>query len=301
MAGQVLHRELYLKGIPSRLTDKTAFPRDKVCGGALQWDSWEYLNSIFDIKEKAQTLRTINHFWRGKRISRVHLNMPMVYVSRYVLDDALNRQQEGMQAGSQESIRVLAGGVSHPKGNWLGFQGPAEPVDELEMHYGRGIYLGISPTGGEKSHAAFIMKKSLFKNTESVRSYIKKELKLNIEGPLKGTKAIDYRASFSRELAVGDAKLTTHSFLGLGMKHAILSARLMARLIASDRVKDYSALHRCLFRKYRIASWLAGTIYDSPLRLALRPVLGNPALFLSAYRWLHEPDPAHGMTLQAIL
>jgi flavin-dependent dehydrogenase len=288
LAGQVLHRELYLKGIRSGLVDKAIFPREKVCGGALQWDSWQYLNSIFDIQEKVKTIHAINHFWRGKRISRVGLKVPMVYISRYVLDNSLYRQQQLMEAGTEPLIRVVAAGVQNQRGDWLGFQGPIEPVEELEMHYGRGIYLGITPTLEDQSHAAFIVKKSLFKNTERLRDYIKKELGLNIRGPLKGTKDIHYHESYYRGLAIGDAKLTTHPFLGLGMKHAILSARLMACLIASDKVEDYPKIHRRLFRKYRWASLITGRIYDSPFRFILRLILKNPSLFLSAYYRLHR-------------
>ncbi len=290
LAGQVLHRELYLKGISSRLVDKTAFPRDKVCGGALQWDSWRYLNSIFDIQEKVRVLHVINHFWRGKKISRIGLKTPMIYISRYALDNALNHQQQSIETEPDGQIRVIAGGVPNQEGDWIGFQGPTEPIGELEMHYGRGVYLGISPTLEDQSHVAFVIKRSLFKNVEQLRGYIKKELGLNIRGPLKGTKGIHYHRASSRELAVGDAKLTTHPFLGLGMKHAILSARLMAHLVASGGLKDYSKIHGRLFRKYRWISFAVGKIYDSPLYFILKPVLENQVFFLNTYRWLHHPD-----------
>ena len=49
IAGQVLNRELFSRGIASRLADRTTFPREKVCGGVLQWDSWQYLKSTFQI------------------------------------------------------------------------------------------------------------------------------------------------------------------------------------------------------------------------------------------------------------
>jgi len=291
LAGQVLNRELYLKGVPSRLVDKAVFPREKVCGGALQWDSWQYLNSIFNIQEKVKTIHAIDHFWRGQRISRVRLKSPMVYISRYALDNALHHQQQSIEFGSKESIRVIAAGVRNEKGDWLGFQGSIDAVEELQMHYGRGIYLGIAPTLEDQSHMSFIVKKSLFENIEGLKDYIKKELGLDIQGPLKGTKGIHYHESSFEGLAIGDAKLTTHPFLGLGMKHAILSARLMAQLIVSHRVEDYSKVHRRLFRKYRWASLMTGRIYDSPFRFFLRSILENPPLFLNIHHWLHhDPD-----------
>ena len=255
----------------------------------MQWDSWDYLNSVFTLREKVRTIPTLSHFWRGKRISRVTLKTPMIYVSRLVLDNTLNDQQQPAETTSKEVIHVNASGVENHKGDWIGFQGSCEPVEDLEMHYGRGLYLGIAPTLEEKSHVAFIVKRNLFRNTEDLRHVLQKELGLNIQGPMKGTKAIHYHASSFEGLAVGDAKLTTHPFLGLGMKHAIFSARLLAELIASGRKEDYSRLHRRLFWKYRWASRVAGGLYDSPNRFILWPVLKNQKVFLKAYRWLHSP------------
>lgn len=290
LAGQVLHRELTLKGIPSRLTDRAAFPRDKVCGGILQADSWDYLNSVFDLPNRFRRIGAISHFWHGKKLSRVILKEPMFFISRFVLDDALNRQQKTPVIEPDHCFRVKASGARHPKGEWIGFQGETEPVEEIQMHYGRGIYLGISPMTEGKSHVAMIVKKRLFKNQERLRDFIKKELGLKFSLPLKGTGAIHYHASSSEGLAVGDAKLVTHPFLGLGMKHAILSARLLAKLISEGREDQYPALHKSIFRKYRWASWISGKLYDSPFRSALKPLLQNSALFLSAYHALHHGE-----------
>lgn len=286
LAGQVLQRELTLRGVPSRMAERAAFPRDKVCGGVLQWDSWEYLNSVFELKIAFKTVPSVSHFWRGKRLSRIASKTPMVSVSRFELDDALNRQQRPLETESSEIIRVLASGVQDREGEWLGFQGTAEPVGELEMHYGRGIYLGIAPLADGRAHLAFIVKKNLFGGMDALRDYLKKELGLCVSGPLKGTKGIRYHAVGREGLAVGDAKLATHPFLGLGMKHAIESARLLAHLIAEGRTEDYAALHPKRFRRYRWASAFGGRLYDSPFRFTLKPILCEP-VFSCAYRWLH--------------
>lgn len=288
IAGQVLHRELYLKGIPSTLADPSSFPRDKVCGGTLQWDSWRYLNSIFPLQEKIQMFHSIRHFWRGKPIASHALKNPMVYLSRYALDDALNRCQESLPPASGEAIRILAAGASSENTDWMGFQGSADPVDGLEMHYGKEIYLGLAPTPEGPSHAAFVMKRRLFKGVPALRDYLKKELGIRVGENLKGMKGISYRAASKNAFAVGDAKLATHPFLGLGMKHAILSARLLASLIAENRLEEYPQLHARLFRKYRWANRFAGSLYDSPFRFTLAPILKNRILFQAGYHWLHS-------------
>ena len=295
LAGQVLHRELYLKGIASRLVEKTAFPREKVCGGCLQWDSWEYLNSIFALPKNIRIIRTIAHFWKGKQISRITLSPPMVYVSRYILDETLNQQQQTLDFDPNHAMRVLASGISSQKnkGDWLGFQGCSRPVDELEMHYGRSVYLGLSPASDTQSHMALIVKKSFFQNTEQLKNYVHDELRLDIEIS-KGTQSISYDffpSRSSQELAVGDAMLATQPFLGLGMKHAIQSARLMADLIASDKTDDYHAVHKKVFRKYHLANRISGRIYDSSFQSLFRLFVGNSLLVSKTYHWLHKTHP----------
>ncbi len=290
IAGQVLHRELTKNGVPSRLVDNAVFPREKVCGGAMQWDSWQYLRSVFDLPQEVRLIRRIRHFWRGKPLSSVALDPPMVYAPRFFLDDALFSQQNISDIPAEGCLRVAAAGIESRGGDWLGFQGQTRPAEDLEMHYGRGIYLGIAPTLEGQGHVALIVKKSAFRNAEGLRRLVREELDLEVEGPLKGTRSLRYHAPAKKELAVGDAMLATHPFLGLGMKHAILSARLMARCILSGRTDDYADAHRRLFGKYRRASWAAGTLYDSPLRFVLKPWLGSPRLFLRSYRWLHGQE-----------
>ncbi len=285
LAGQVLHRELGNRGIASSLCDLTGFPRDKVCGGVMQWDSWQYLKSVFSIPHAVKTLPVMAHFWRGRQIARVALDPPMVYLSRWELDNTLY-DQRSPATEEKGSLRVMAAGAARQKGEWLGFQTQCAPVPELQMHYGRGIYMGLTPTLGVVSHAALILKKDRFQGTDALKRYVKKELGVVLDGRFKGTKDIDYRV-YAPGLAIGDAKLATHAFLGLGMKHAILSARLAARLIAENRSGFYPVCHRRFFRKYRWASRVAGRIYDSPFQCLLKPLFGHPALFMTLYHWLH--------------
>jgi 2-polyprenyl-6-methoxyphenol hydroxylase-like FAD-dependent oxidoreductase len=288
IAGRVLARELALRGIPARLVDKSPFPRDKVCGGVLQPSSWRYLRSVFAVREPARPVPAIEHHWRGRRISRIELRDPFIFVSRLKLDHALEAGPEP-PPDAGPVLRVRATGAFAPGGDWLGFHGRCPPVEELRMHYGRGIYLGMSPTPeGDASHAAFIVRKELFGGTERLAAFLERELGVRFVSPLKGTGPIRYGCS-DGGLAVGDAALTTHPFLGLGMKHAILSARLLAGCIGRGEPEAYPREHRRRFAKIRRASALAARLYGSELlRWALWPVLRWKGLFLPAYRWLHE-------------
>ena len=287
IAGQVLQKELHLKEISSRLDDRSSFPRDKVCGGILQADSWEYLNSIFAIDLPVRKTKGLSQFWGKKKVSTTQFLNEMVFTPRLELDNALCLQnQSSFPAAGQKIIEVIATGAEEPTGEWVGFQTQHEPIDDVRLYYGRDIYLGIAPTLGKTSHVAFIVKRRLFKNLEDLNEKIIREFGLRLKMALKGTGRIRYGYS-SLAMAIGDAKLATHPFLGLGMKHAILSARLMAQLIAENRQNEYDRIHRMIFKKYQMSSAALHMINTSLLRFVWRPLLA-PQTFNHTYKWLHH-------------
>ena len=291
IAGQVLHRELLCSGIRSTLLDLKRFPREKVCGGLLQNDSWEYLNSRFKLPEPRWVYR-MSHFWRTKKISGYEPRKPMAFLPRIVLDSALdneNKSQLENSSRSGDSITILASGIPRNCGEWIGFQAEAETEltsHDLQMHYGRGIYLGVIPLGLGRGHVAFIVKKDFFKGLPDLKEKVSSEFDIKFLGELKGTGQINYDF-FSDEMAVGDAKMTTHPFLGFGMKHAILSARLCAEHIRTGKITEYPKAHARMFRKYLLASRLGGRIFDSPFQDLLRPFFQWPYLFRHTYKWIH--------------
>lgn len=286
IAGQVLHRELCLRGIESELVERAAFPREKVCGGVLQPDSWRYLNRLFHITDPFLEMRSISHIWRGRRLSKVPLKEPLIFIPRLTLDHALFKQQQHGTLKAPEALEIDATGVGAQTGEWLGFQSRCEKADGLEMHYAEGIYLGLCPTLERDAHAAFIVKKDYFKNPKDLKERAERELGVRFTAPLKGTGQIHYGYS-PRNLAIGDAKLTTHPFLGLGMKHAMLSAKLMADCIERGQVQTFSRQHARAFSRIRRVSALTGRLYDSPLRAVLKPFLKYELLFRPIYRWIH--------------
>jgi len=292
IAGQTLRAELERLGIPVAISDSRTFPRDKVCGGVLQPDSWRYLRDTFGIDCPHAKLDSISHFWRGRRLSCHRLGEPLVFAARLELDHELWRRPASPTAAeakkNPEALRIIASGArSGTEGAWIGFQADAPPVDGLQMHYGRGIYAGICRTPSGIAHAAFLVRRALYKNPEQMRALVLSELGIRLEGALKGTSRIRYGTS-GVGLAVGDAKLTTHPFLGLGMKHAILSARLLARLIAEGREGEYDARHREAFRRMRWASRAGEAIFDTPFKALAWPFLFAGPVFRSAYAWIHK-------------
>ncbi|GEM_PF-1923830 len=292
IAGQVLQKELYLKGILSRLDDRSSFPRDKVCGGVLQADSWEYLNSVFKIECPSRKIDALTQFWGKKKVSTTRFRNAMVYVSRLELDNSLHLQNPSQSpVAGQEIIEVKATGAEDPMGEWIGFQTQYEPVDDVELYYGRNIYLGITPTLGRTSHVAFIVKRDYFKSPEDLNRRICSEFGLRFEMPLKGTGRIRYGYA-SLPMAIGDAKLSTHPFFGFGMKHAILSARLMAQMIAENRQSDYDRAHRKIFKKLQGSSAFVFRLNASLFRFLWRLLLA-PIIFERIYEWLHNISKDH--------
>jgi hypothetical protein len=71
------------------------------------------------------------------------------------------------------------------------------------------------------------------------------------------------------------------------MKHAVLSARLLAEQIARGEHARYSRTHRRLFRRQRLLGLAAGRLYDSPFQRLLLPILKSERAFLLLYGWLH--------------
>ena len=71
------------------------------------------------------------------------------------------------------------------------------------------------------------------------------------------------------------------------MKHAILSARLMAEKISKGESDGYPRAHGRVFRRWRLISDLGGRLYDSPFRTMLKPLIRNKTIFFRLYGWLH--------------
>ncbi|MBV9463452.1 MAG: hypothetical protein JO317_04415 [Verrucomicrobiae bacterium] len=291
IAGQVLARELSARGVPCDLIEKKTFPRPKVCGGVLQADSWEYLREAFSLPADvaAAELPTISHFWRGRRLSTIRFRKPMVFAPRFELDAKLSESRGGEFTPESDPLVVRASGAP-PDGDWVGLEADGPPVKGLEMHYNKSCYLGLCESGAPTSHCAVLARRSALAGKGDPRDWIERESGVRLLNKPRGTASIRYGYG-PNDLAVGDAKLTTHPFLGLGMRHAIESARLMARCIAEDRVGDYSSEHRRAFSRYHRASSLLEAAYDSPLRFLLGAFL-VPSIFEPAYRWVHQgPSP----------
>jgi len=305
LAGQVLRRELNKNGIISRVEEKASFPRHKVCGGILQWDSWKYLISNFHIEADFVRIYMMSHFWNKRFISRIKLEEPMVFIPRIQLDEQLNRvnteedhvsdsfDEHGITPENQITISAVGG--TGKKGKWMGFQGEIEGLQktcdshpELRMYYSKGLYLGLVVNPKGTGHAAFMVRDDKRLNFRDLSCLVQKQFGLPKLSAIRGTGKINFGYQ-DRHLAVGDAMLMFPPFLGLGMKHAILSSQLMAACILSGNISSYTELHRKIFRRWYLSSQHLDNVYDSIWAVPALYVFLRPKIFHYLYKWLHKP------------
>lgn len=297
IAGRVLKRELEDRGIPVRLTDADTFPRQKVCGGVLQPDTWEYLRRRFDL---ALPVREIHHaafYWQKSLSGRHRLKTPWIYASRFDLDASMGACDPAANAprGNDDVTEAAAATAGAPliraegkgAGDWIGLSADCDPVEELKMILDDDLYLGVSPTAGPRAHAAILIRPAAFKGLDRLTEHLASKLGVTGASNFKGTRRIRYGRSHPAVLSAGDAILRTHPFLGFGMKHAVLSARMLAECIAEGRADEYPAMHRRAFRIQAAASSVFESLYRFRMPRLISMVCGPSALYRPLHRCLH--------------
>jgi flavin-dependent dehydrogenase len=286
LSGRVLHHELKKRGVSSQIADRVDFPRQKVCGGVLQADSWEYLNKEFKLSIPHHCIESVSFYWKGKKYGTFFPEKPMVQISRFFLDEALVCENSQRVDGSA-NLEVDATGA-HTEGGWLGFQSEGPPVDELEMHLSADLYLGLAPSAkGAVSHAAFLVRKTAFKSPEQTRELVQKKLGVRLAGPMKGAGCLQY-PSISEKLSVGDAKFLSHPILGFGMTHAIDSSRLLARLIAENRAHEYAREHADKFKAAYEINRVIAALFQSRSMALFSHLLRSRSFIQFLYGRLHR-------------
>ena len=111
------------------------------------------------------------------------------------------------------------------------------------------------------------MRRKAFRGIEALRNELSKKLNIHCGAEFKGTHGIRYGRS-REEVAVGDAMMTTHPLLGYGMKHACLSAKLLADCIEEGKMSDYPLRHKHAFSRVdRISRWVDGLYRHGAARI----------------------------------
>jgi 2-polyprenyl-6-methoxyphenol hydroxylase-like FAD-dependent oxidoreductase len=239
-------------GIPVELHEAGQYPRHRVCGEFLCGVTEETLKRLGadHMLEGAQRLETMTWFRGAKNILSAKLPIPGWGISRHLLDFRLQDALKKAGARVHENSRITdppREGLLHCtgrpaiKGGFIGlkahFQG-LELTSDLEMHLGRGAYLGISRVERGAVNACGLFPASAIPSSkksellfEALRSVGLTELATRLgkaclqTGTLSAVAA--FRPGWQRSkvvAAIGDAAAAIPPFTGNGMSMAFESA-----------------------------------------------------------------------------
>lgn len=246
LAGSACVRELTRLGVDAVALERDRFPRDKVCGGFLSPGAVECLRTldVFDEVRRAGAVQVNSARVRaGATETEILFERPGLGISRSALDDILARGAAVIQGYHVRDVRRSGSGfvvddvacrvVIDAAGKLSRFtkrraveefgiqyfedsdRGPALDFWFLEDAYGG----GVSVEGG-RSNFCFLVKK------DALKSYRNKPDTL-VTGPL------GYDKVPGEFIAIGDATGMVDPFCGEGMRHALETGMLAARVVAT--------------------------------------------------------------------
>ncbi len=158
IAGLGLANGLVQRGVPVRVLEAGSYPRHRVCGEFMTSLNNELIENlaIGDCLLDAVIHRTTGWFRKGVLIRRYTLPEPALGISRYRLDALMAEAFQSAGGQLEERTRtdttpregyLLATGRKPVSGGWTGLKGHWHGLElqtDLEVHLGRGSYVGLS-------------------------------------------------------------------------------------------------------------------------------------------------------------
>jgi flavin-dependent dehydrogenase len=246
LAGAACARELARLGVDAVALERDRFPRAKVCGGFLSPGAVECLarlGVLEEVRGAGAVSVTSARVRAGSADVVIPFERPGLGITRNVLDDVVAKNAPVEQGHAVRDVRSVASGfvvddiacsvVIDAAGKLSRFT-KRNAVDEFGVQYveaeGRGSVLdfwffedgyggGVSVEDG-RSNFCFLVKK------ESLEKYLKRSDCL-VTGPLA------YDKLPGDFIAIGDAEGMVDPFCGEGMRHALDTGMLAARVVAS--------------------------------------------------------------------
>jgi len=160
LSGLALAVVLRRHGVPVQVLEAGAYSRHRVCGEFISGVSGATLADlgIADLLADARSLQGLSWIGNGRTLHRDCLPVAALGISRFVLDDRLQRRVTEMGGQIQTRARVdpIAGegrvwsaGRHRTTGSrWIGLKAHVRGValtDDLELHLGRNGYAGLCP------------------------------------------------------------------------------------------------------------------------------------------------------------
>jgi flavin-dependent dehydrogenase len=246
LSGAACARELVRLGFDAMALERDRFPRPKVCGGFLSPGAVDALGRL-GVLDEVRRSEAVPVASVRIRAGSVKVEIPFertgLGISRAVLDDVLARNAPVVQGSVVREVRCADGAfvvdgvrcsiVIDAAGKLSRFT-KRESVDEFGIQYTEERKLGsvldfeFSETGygggvsveGGRSNFCFLVKKDGLKRRLEGRKCL-------VTGPLA------YDRLPGRFIAIGDAAGMVDPFCGEGMRHALETGMLAARVVAA--------------------------------------------------------------------
>jgi menaquinone-9 beta-reductase len=301
LAGAACVRELWRRGIEAVAFERDEFPREKVCGGFLSPRAVDLLGEL-DVLDAVRSAGAVQirsaHLCFADMEASLDLPRPGLGVSRNVLD-AILAKHAGVRHATVRQVRRDAGGfrvqledseissrvvvdaagklsrfTSRIAADQFGvqFYEPRPSGDVLDFWFFRDGYGGAVSVEGGRSNACFLIRK------DALPRYVNKP-GCRVTGP------VAYERRTSEFLAIGDAAGMIDPFCGEGMRHALDTGRLAARVVAEGLASgtSYDAM-RARYEGERAERWNAKRRIGG----VVRRLLNYPRVAAMGFGWRPE-------------
>ncbi|MAS96646.1 MAG: hypothetical protein CMO55_25940 [Verrucomicrobiales bacterium] len=276
LAGLTLGIALRRFNIPVRIRDVGTYPRHRVCGEFLSGSGVEHLSNLgvlSQIKEKgANWANDYAFFSETSRLHHDQLDTPTLCLSRYALDDLLQKQFIELGGTLEQNCRVsvtkesnvpgtvLATGrkrkATSGKWRWFGLKAHIEGFEmesDLEMHLHPDMYVGANQIENGRVNLCGLFRSPVDSNGEKKRTPEPEELLRGMKESLlydrtknatflpdslcavAGLDLTPATSADTDQFRIGDSLTMIPPFTGNGMSMAIESA-----VIASEPLRRFS-------------------------------------------------------------
>ncbi len=297
LAGAACARELARRGVDAVALERDSFPRDKVCGGFISPGGVDCLDRL-GVLDRVRAAGAVEVKSARIRAGARDLWMPFeksgLGISRGALDaivadhpgvktgchvHRVRREGDGFvvetgtgdircavvidAAGKLSRFTPRASTVEHVEQFGIQYFEPAGCGAVLEFSFSTGVYGGAVSVEGGRSNFCFLI------NREKLPEHLGKPGQL-VTGP------VAYERVPSGYIAIGDAAGMVDPFCGEGMRHALDSGMMAARIVARGIAarKSYEEVRWDCERE-----WLRRWERKRLVAAGLRRVMQYPALF----------------------
>lgn len=264
LAGLSLGIGLRKAGVEVALHEAGSYPRHRVCGEFICGVSAQTLERLGIAEEFADAVRHRSTMWfrGGRRIYQAELPNEAMGISRYQLDDALQRkftknggklfERSRLKREPQDGLAWSAGRIP-TNGRWVGLKCHVSGLEmraDLEMHLGSNGYVGLARVEGGKVNVCGLFRRDAVlsgKGSALLRSYLLAGGLTDLVERLWSAQVEDdsfvavagfrlgWQATLEGVMAIGDAVGMIPPFTGNGMSMAFESAE-----VALDPLRDYA-------------------------------------------------------------